>query len=66
MRPGVAPPRGQTQLNVPCSPAGAAGMLTGWPGITAPSQQGAGAAAGPHGSHTGPHGAAIGAWQGAD
>lgn len=36
------------------------------PGTTAPSQQGAELAAGPHGSHTGPQGAAIGAWHGSD
>lgn len=39
-------------------------MPAGWLGITAPSQHGAGAADGPHGSHTGPQGAGIGAWQG--
>ena len=54
----------QAQLNVPGSPAGAIGMPPEWPGITAPSQQGAEVAAGPHGSQTGPQGAAIGAWHG--
>jgi hypothetical protein len=41
-------------------------MPPDWPGITAPSQQGAEVEAGPHGSQTGPQGAAIGAWHGSD